>query len=46
MCATDMEPCPKVLPQGLEAQAGCWAAADVPEASLRHAKEAAELSGR
>jgi hypothetical protein len=45
MCAVDTEPCPKVLSQGPEARAGCWATTDVPEAPLRHTA-AAELSGR
>jgi hypothetical protein len=46
MRAADTEPCPEILPQGPEAWAGCWAAADVPEAPLRHAAAVAELGGR
>jgi hypothetical protein len=46
MRAADTEPRPEILPQGPEAWAGCWAAADVPEAPLRHAAAAAELGGR
>lgn len=48
MRAADTEPCPEVLPQGPEARASRRAAADVPEAPLRHAAAgtAADHGGR